>query len=251
MKKHILGIIALFVFMITSRFIGFDFTETFAIGMIILIYGFYISIKILKITRSRLIKVFSIIYGIFATAFIILFIILESIIWKDIIINKNSNLKTDANYIIVLGAGVDGDKMGSILEGRCNVGLDYLKDHSNARVICSGGQGVGEDIPESQAMQTYYENKGIDSSRILLDEKSKTTIQNLEYSKDILENLNSQNQKVIIVTNSFNILRTKIIAHELGINADYIGSNCDLRYNVNYSIREFGAIIDNYIKLKI
>lgn len=248
-KYIVIAIMLLFV-MILAKFIGADFTEVFGIGMIILIYGFYISVLICRNTKSKILKVLSWIYRIVVILFVVFFIIIESFIWKDII-TTGSTQTNDARYIIVLGAGLKGDNMGQVLESRCQKGLEYLKNNKNTDVICSGGQGVNEVVPESVPMAKYYREHGIPDNRILLDEKSKTTIQNLEYSKDILEKYNAQNDRIIIVTSSFNILRAKMIAKKLNLNAQYLGSNSKFRFNVNYSIREFGAIIYNFIELNI
>lgn len=251
MRKHIISMIALIFIFLSLFVVGADFTEKFALLMIIGAYVFVLSFILCRKFNSKTLKILSIIYRFLFIIFVIVFIVIESIIWNDIIANKKITANENVGYVIVLGAGVHGDKMGSILQSRVDSAIDYLNIHKDAKIICSGGQGPGESIPESKAMAAYCEKKGIAKDRILLDEKSTTTIQNLEYSKDILENLHAQNEKVIIVTSSFNILRAKIIANKMGINADYIGSNSKFRFNLNYSVREFGAILYNYLELAV
>ena len=134
---------------------------------------------------------------------------------------------------------------------RLEVALDYLNTHKDTKVICSGGQGVSEDVPESVAMDNYFKENGINKDRILQDNKSMSTIQNLEFSKKILDGRGDSKDTIAVVTSSFNILRAKIIADQIGLSANYIGSDSKFRFNINYSIREYGAIIDNYAKLKI
>ena len=251
MKKHI-GIVILLVLLTGAlRIFGADFTEIFCMGFVIMIYGVFIARMISKNTESKFIKILSGLYRFAVAIFVISFIIIEGIIWYDIIDSDLSKNVPNSDYIIVLGAGLEGSKPGNVLTERLNVALDYLNTHKDTKVICSGGQGVSEDVPESVAMSNYFINHGINKSRILQDNKSMSTIQNLEFSKNILYGRGDAKDKVSVVTSSFNILRARIISDQIGINADYIGSDSNFRFNINYSIREFGAIIDNYAKLKI
>lgn len=53
--------------------------------------------------------------------------------------------KRNADYI--------GDKVTPLLAARIEKGVELLRYNPNAVLIMSGGQGPGEDIPESQAME--------------------------------------------------------------------------------------------------
>ena len=251
MKKHVGIIILLAILAGVLRIFGADFTEIFCIGFVIMLYGVFIASMISDRTSSKLIKVLSGLYRIAVGIFVISFIIIEGIIWYDIIGTDLSHDTPKSDYIIVLGAGLEGAKPGNVLTERLDVALDYLNTHKDTKVICSGGQGVSEDIPESVAMKNYFVEHGIDKDRILQDNKSMSTIQNLEFSKKILDGRGDSKESVSVVTSSFNILRAKIISDQIGLNADYIGADSKFRFNVNYSIREYGAILDNYAKLKI
>ena len=250
MKKHIIVVVALLIIGIIARVIGADFTEIFCIGFLILIYGIVIAIDIIKNTKSKVLRFLARAYKVCFAIFVATFIIIEGVIWYDII---DSNISKDTQtvpYIVVLGGGLVGDKPGNVLEGRLDKSIEYLNAHKTTKVICSGGQGVGEVVPESIAMKNYLISKGIGKDRILLEERSKSTIENLVYSREILKKLNAQNDKIIIVTSSFNILRVRMIANDLNINAGYLGSASKFRFNINYSIREFGGILDNFFELK-
>ena len=251
MKKHIGIIILLIIIAGVARILGADFTEVFCIGFVIMIYGVFILEMLSKNTNNKSIRVISSLYRLVVRIFVICFIIIEGIIWFNIIKSDLSHSEPNTKYIIVLGAGLDGDKPGNVLTERLEVALNYLNTHKDAKVICSGGQGVAEDVPESVAMKNYFVEHGISEDRILQDNKSMSTIQNLENSKAILDSIGEYGERVSVVTSSFNILRVRIISDQIGLNADYIGANSKFRFNINYSIREFGAILDNYAKLKL
>lgn len=65
--------------------------------------------------------------------------------------------KRDADYIIVLGAGIIGSRVTPLLAARIEKGIELLCYNPNAVLIMSGGQGSGEDIPESKAMADYMQ----------------------------------------------------------------------------------------------
>ncbi len=117
---------------------------------------------------------------------ILIFLIFEVFLTYKMMNFKNINQLKDVEYEIILGAGLYGDKPSPILQERLEEGLKYLELHPNTKVIVSGGQGSNEPIPESQAMKSFLVNKGINPNRIIEEDKSKSTFQNLEFSKKIL-----------------------------------------------------------------
>lgn len=78
-------------------------------------------------------------------------------------LKKNRN----ADYIVVLGSGIIGKKVTPLLAARIERGMELLYSNPNAVLIMSGGQGLGEDIPESVAMAAYAVGKGVDAERIV------------------------------------------------------------------------------------
>lgn len=87
--------------------------------------------------------------------------------------------------IIVLGAQVKGKKITDSLKRRLDRAALYLKKYPGTRVIVSGGQGPGEEISEADAMAAYLIRSGIDRERIIREDKSTSTIENLRYSRNI------------------------------------------------------------------
>ena len=90
-------------------------------------------------------------------------------------LKKNRN----ADYIVVLGSGIIGKKVTPLLAARIERGIELLKFNPHAVLIMSGGQGPGEDIPESVAMAAHAVDKGVDVERIIMEQKSVSTEENL------------------------------------------------------------------------
>ncbi|ART76116.1 hypothetical protein B4U37_08725 [Sutcliffiella horikoshii] len=115
------------------------------------------------------------------------------------------------DYLIVLGARVKGEVMTKALLFRVEAALEYLKENPNTKVIASGGQGPGEDITEAEAMRRYFVKHGIEEERIILEDRSTTTFENLSYSKALMED----GASVAIVSNDFHMYRASLIGKRL------------------------------------
>jgi len=88
--------------------------------------------------------------------------------------------------VIVLGAGVYGTEPSLSLKVRLDAALDYIADKPDVPVVVSGGQGSGEDISEAQCMADYLIARGVNPDRILLEDRSTSTKENLTFSAALL-----------------------------------------------------------------
>lgn len=91
---------------------------------------------------------------------------------------KHPNLE----YIIVLGAHVEGTRLTKALLERTRRALQYMEENPETKAVLSGGKGDGESITEAQAMCNYLVEHGIDRERLILEEKSTNTTENLKFS---------------------------------------------------------------------
>lgn len=151
-----------------------------------------------------------------------------------------------ADYMIVLGAQVKGRTVSRALKNRLDTAFKYLQENPQTTVIVSGGQGRGEEITEALAMRNYLADKGIDTERILLEDKSVNTYENLVNSRRIIdsrETSGSASVKVIIVTNKFHVFRALSLARTQGIEkVQGLGApNGDI-LTLHYYVREFFGV---------
>lgn len=154
--------------------------------------------------------------------------------------------KVPSDYLIVLGARVRGETPSLELQNRLNKAYDYLVAFPENLVVLSGGQGPGEAITEAEAMRRYLRDKGIDEARMILESTSTNTKENLENSFKLIDR-DLKDSRVIVVTSGFHVLRSKMIAKDLGKKVDGIGSSTLLFLIPNYYLREFFAVIAQYI----
>ena len=122
----------------------------------------------------------------------------------------------NADYILILGGPIDGEKPSKLLFERVKKGAELLKENPNLKAVCSGGiKSEEQKFSEAEIMKNSLLSLGIEEDRIILEDKAKTTLQNFQYTKKLL----GENAKVAFVTSSFHIWRIKKIAKKAG--ADY------------------------------
>lgn len=140
---------------------------------------------------------------------ILLFLIfVGGMITSSLILHACSIKPTGNETVILLGCGLYGNRPSKSLIQRMNVALQYLQTYQNTKIIVSGGKGNDETISEAQAMYTYLREHGIASNRILLEDQSKNTKQNIQFSKQILQQNELSNQ-VVIATSGYHMYRAK------------------------------------------
>lgn len=144
-------------------------------------------------------------------------------------------------YIIVLGAKVNGTVVSESLRRRLDAAADYLNDNPDTQVIVSGSKLNGELITEAEAMMRYLVDKGIDETRILKEENSYTTKQNLMFSRELMEDKTAATG---IVTSNYHMFRSLAFARRLGYIQVYgIPASCHPVLFINYMTREFFALM--------
>ncbi|MDN6070406.1 MAG: YdcF family protein [Lactococcus plantarum] len=202
-------------------------------------------------------KVLAYLYSILVALLIYFFFTFLTMLTSSILFNVIKP-KLDKDYLIILGAGLlDGEHVTPLLAGRIDAGIAFyhkqlLKTGKRAILVMSGGQGGDEKIPEAVAMSNYALTKGVSTADIVLEDKSKTTLENLKFSKKILDD-RSQGERYqsAFVSNDYHIFRAGVFARLVGLNSDGIGSRTARYFLPNAFIREYIAMILMYKKRHI
>lgn len=118
----------------------------------------------------------------------------------------------EPKVMVVLGCQVKPWGPSILLQDRINKAAEYLQDHPDVIVVASGGQGQDEHISEAQAIYDGLVEQGIDESRILQEDQSYNTIQNLRNSMELLEkNGYDIEDDMIVVSNGFHLTRVRML----------------------------------------
>ncbi|MBS5479089.1 MAG: YdcF family protein, partial [Coriobacteriia bacterium] len=167
------------------------------------------------------------------------------------------------DYIVVHGAGLVGDKPSPLLAGRLDRALELWDRQGRVGYfIVSGGQGPDEEVSEARAMHAYLAKRGVPDEMILDEDESTTTMENLAFSKRIMDERaglgapagdvptpsragaprRCRPYRCAVVTSDFHVFRCAEYAHKLGIQADGVGSPTRGWYWPAAFMREFIAI---------
>ncbi len=139
---------------------------------------------------------------------LVCFVIISSIILSSAFTSPRQN----ADAVIVLGAKVNGEKPSGALYNRIVCAYEYLTENENTICIASGGQGADEGISEAQCIYNELTEMGIDGSRIILEDKSTSTLENLTFGLELLQ---ADAQNVVIITNNCHVYRALKLAQSV------------------------------------
>ncbi len=154
--------------------------------------------------------------------------------------------KYDKDFVIILGSKINKDgTLPPLLRGRCDKAIDfgnkqYEKTKKKIVYIPSGGQGNDEVMAEALAIKKYLMEKGIKEKQILIEDKSKNTIENMRFSKNKIDQINKE-AKISFSTTNYHVFRSGVIANREGLECEGMGSKTKWYFYTNALIREFIA----------
>ena len=154
---------------------------------------------------------------------------------KQIIENNDYSGLKDIDCIIILGAGIWGDKPSPMLEDRLLEGISLYEDNVSSKIIMSGDHGK-EDYDEVNIMKNFAIEKGVPSENIFMDHAGFSSYESIYRAKEIFKA-----KKVVIVTQKYHLYRALYIANKLGLDA--YGAGADPRQYVGAMYREFREIL--------
>lgn len=158
------------------------------------------------------------------------------------------NISGNEDAVVVLGSGIRGELLTVGLKNRLDRAVEIYSDNPDVTIIVSGGQGPQEDITEALAMERYLLRCGIDSGKIIKEEKATSTYENFVYSKQILDGLFGDEYDVAFVTNEYHIYRAGSLAKIAGLaDVTHAHSNTVWYTVIPSCIRECMAVVKLWI----
>lgn len=149
------------------------------------------------------------------------------------------------DVIIVLGAGLYRNQVTQMLAWRLDRAVAlYQNHHGNPYIVVSGGTGEGDEVSEAEAMQAYLIEQHIPEDRIISEDQSHSTFENLNNTKALISN--QAFEHIAIVTSQFHILRGLRFAQVLKMNAVGAGSRTPYPFFDTALIRDFFALMYCY-----
>jgi uncharacterized SAM-binding protein YcdF (DUF218 family) len=151
--------------------------------------------------------------------------------------------------IIVLGCGLDGDRVPPLLAGRLDRAIRlHRRETTPPLLVVSGGKGPGETVTEAEAMHGYLREHGVPDELIRREDRARTTEENLRFSAALLP---AGARRVVAVTSNYHVFRTAVECRRLGLPFHATGSPTARYFLPSALLREFAALILHYRRTTI
>lgn len=151
-----------------------------------------------------------------------------------------------SSTVIVLGCKVRGETPSLMLGQRITAAYRYLEAHPDAVCIASGGQGADELISEAECIKRVLAEKGIAPERIILEDKSTSTDENIRFSLQKMEEYGISGG-VTLVTNEFHQLRAGMIADKYGLESRALSARTAWYLLPTYWLREWFGVCYQFL----
>lgn len=157
----------------------------------------------------------------------------------------HAEAEAGADYCIILGAQLKTTGPSEVLRRRLEKAVEYLQANPDTKVIVSGGQGSNEPVSEAVGMFDYLVKAGIAPERILLEDQSANTFENLVFSGELLDR---KNDSVVLVTNNFHMFRALGIAKKQGYDRiQGLAADSVAGMAPNNLLREFLGVLKDFV----
>lgn len=169
------------------------------------------------------------------------YVILNS---QNKIINENEAKDlSNVDCILILGAGIWGDKPSQMLEDRLLQGIELYKNGVSQKIIMSGDHGR-EDYDEVNVMKQFAIDRGVPSEDIFMDHAGFSTYESVYRAKEIF-----QCKKIVIVTQKYHLYRSIYIGKKLDLECYGVGAD-PRKYEGQFmrEIREIAARDKDFFK---
>ncbi|MGN1031169.1 MAG: YdcF family protein [Butyricicoccaceae bacterium] len=154
----------------------------------------------------------------------------------------------DADYLLVLGAGIDGDQPGKTLACRLETARQMLEANPDQLAVLCGGQGFDEIVPESTVMKNWLIAHGISPDRLIEENRSRNTVQNIQNAKALMDERSPAGYRTAVLTSNFHLFRAKHLMERAGLDACGVPAPMpNAAYTVIFSFREYFSLIKQFI----
>ena len=154
---------------------------------------------------------------------------------KNRIVSGDSELLTDIDYIVILGAGIRRGKPSPMLEDRLKTGISLYNNDISNKILITGDH-MNDDYDEVTVMKNYLLEHGIPEEDIITDNYGISTYDSIYRVKNVYKS-----NKVVIVSQRYHLYRALFLSDNLDLKS--YGVEADLRYDYGQWYREIREIL--------
>ncbi|KIF06674.1 hypothetical protein PL81_06245 [Streptomyces sp. RSD-27] len=165
-------------------------------------------------------------------------------------------VRGDVDHVVMLGSGlVGGDRVPPLLASRLRKGkqvyeAQLARGSRPPVLLTSGGKGSDERVAEARAMADWLIAEGVPAEHITLEDRSRTTEENMLFSKEIML-AHDPGYRCVVVTNNFHAFRAAMLARKTGVNGQVVGSPTARYFLPSAMLREFVAVFWEHRKVNL
>lgn len=172
--------------------------------------------------------------------FVVTFVAVQLILLR----NAHTDPEADrAQYLLVLGAGIREDRPTNTLRSRLEAARDCALRNPSSTIIVCGGQGDDEDYPEALVMKNWLVEHGIPAERILMEDRSTNTIENIAFAKEILDRTASDGYTTAVVSNGFHLFRARHLMQQAGLDPVAVSAPSPRHLRPLFCLREYCSLV--------
>ncbi|MFD7626056.1 YdcF family protein [Streptomyces sp. NPDC059851] len=159
-----------------------------------------------------------------------------------------THVRSEVDYVVVLGSGlIGGQRVPPLLASRLEKGrriqaAQAARGEKVPLLLASGGQGSDERLSEARAMADWLIAQGVAPDLVRLEDRSRTTDENLAFSRAVMEEETGPDYRCVVVTNNFHAFRAAMTARKAGVNGQVVGSPTARYFWPSATLREFVAV---------
>ena len=208
------------------------------LGLMGLMCFYRLGLRLAK--KRKFVKAVMVVVTILLCIGLVVFAATEAVIIRASLGNSGES----CDYLVVLGAKVNDGGPSRALRDRINAAYDYLMAHPDTVAVLSGGQGPDEPTTEALCMYNELVALGIDPARLLMEDQSTNTWENLKFTLALLEKkTGTVPTEIALISSEFHLYRAGLFARRLGLTAVGVPAETTLPVlKVNYFIREAVAV---------
>ncbi len=154
---------------------------------------------------------------------------------KNRIVSGDSELLTDIDYMVILGAGIRRGKPSPMLEDRLKTGISLYNNDISNKILITGDH-MNDDYDEVTVMKNYLLEHGIPEEDIITDNYGISTYDSIYRVKNVYKS-----NKVVIVSQRYHLYRALFLSDNLDLES--YGVEADLRYYYGQWYREIREIL--------
>lgn len=201
---------------------------------------FFVLKRLSKSDKPRVARIFRILLAVYLLSiagFAVWFVAVEAAILHA----ETLPVYDDADWVVVLGAQVRGVEPSPMLQRRIDKAVEYARSHPDVRIVVCGGRGEDEGASEASVMASVMTDAGVEEGRLILEDRSVNTRQNLSFAKELI---GEDHPRAVIVSDGFHLYRASLLAKELGYDASTLAceKSESLFGEIFYRIREFFGV---------